>query len=106
MRRCRASAEAFCGNFTIRDGRQELMPEHRVNSLSGRGSIASCVLGSVPDATPRAKVLKDDGGVQQRARIWGSLPPPAKGCGLLENRSEAHTSELQSLMRNTYAVFR
>src|SRR3546814_19395839 len=83
MRRCRASAEAFCGNFTIRDGRQELMPEHRVNSLSGRGSIASCVLGSVPDATTRAKVLKDAGGVQQRARIRGSLPPHATGSGLL-----------------------
>src|SRR3546814_7450137 len=32
-------------------------------------------------------------------------PPVARACGLSEIRSEEHTSELQSLMRISYAVF-
>src|SRR3546814_19712084 len=37
----------------------------------------------------------------------GSVPPLAGRCRLchLRRRSEEHTSELQSLMRNSYAVF-
>src|SRR3546814_1902063 len=31
--------------------------------------------------------------------------PQGRRCGLTETRSEEHTSELQSLMRNSYAVF-
>src|SRR3546814_9780389 len=31
--------------------------------------------------------------------------PPSAGCALRGRRSEEHTSELQSLMRNSYAVF-
>src|SRR3546814_2748666 len=36
----------------------------------------------------------------QESEIWG-----ATQCGLYTNRSEEHTSELQSLMRISYAVF-
>src|SRR3546814_4796611 len=43
--------------------------------------------------------------------IGDSRPPRLKGCGYrwrewgTQDRSEEHTSELQSLMRNSYAVF-
>src|SRR3546814_2446660 len=36
---------------------------------------------------------------------WGSLPRSASGAPLPRTRSEEHTSELQSLMRISYAVF-
>src|SRR3546814_5919956 len=35
----------------------------------------------------------------------GGLITKVQGTGLLFSRSEEHTSELQSLMRNSYAVF-
>src|SRR3546814_1988040 len=36
---------------------------------------------------------------------WGGLAPWLLEQGLVQLRSEEHTSELQSLMRNSYAVF-
>src|SRR3546814_1081818 len=41
-------------------------------------------------------------GGTRRAR---RLPPAPSGCALRASRSEEHTSELQSLMRISYAVF-
>src|SRR3546814_2049706 len=48
---------------------------------------------------------------RQRLRRYGADPawywqlPPAYRCGAPYDRSEEHTSELQSLMRISYAVF-
>src|SRR3546814_7894947 len=44
------------------------------------------------------------GGVEGDTRTRGRAGPRAQGAGE-ESRSEGHTSELQSLMRNQYAVF-
>src|SRR3546814_9342957 len=47
--------------------------------------------------------------IEQTPRTWGSLLNSAGRLGrsdpLMPVRSEEHTSELQSLMRNSYAVF-
>src|SRR3546814_1914273 len=49
------------------------------------------------------------GGVRARPRASrftiGPLPRRLCRCGLITKRSEEHTSELQSLMRISYAVF-
>src|SRR3546814_9134908 len=41
----------------------------------------------------------------EKSRVHFDSPLLAKGRGLLVQRSEEHTSELQSLMRISYAVF-
>src|SRR3546814_1639400 len=47
----------------------------------------------------------------ERGRLWCRPPGPlagkieVRGIGIVEQRSEEHTSELQSLMRISYAVF-
>src|SRR3546814_9551505 len=44
---------------------------------------------------------------RERLSFWRLMDAAAPGLalGILIGRSEAHTSELQSLMRNSYAVF-
>src|SRR3546814_4666064 len=44
-------------------------------------------------------------GAQKRTRTSTTLRSPAPEAGASTNRSEEHTSELQSLMRISYAVF-
>src|SRR3546814_6641619 len=48
------------------------------------------------------KIARDDRG---RAEADGDLPEVEQGVGDQPQRSEEHTSELQSLMRISYAVF-
>src|SRR3546814_10012610 len=55
------------------------------------GFIGSCISGKLEDMRAAAEVLRG-------RRI-------AEGVRLTVIRSEEHTSELQSLMRNSYAVF-
>src|SRR3546814_1993848 len=43
--------------------------------------------------------------IEQTPRTWGSLLNSAGRLGRSDPRSEEHTSELQSLMRISYAVF-
>src|SRR3546814_2037601 len=55
-------------------------------------------------APGRVVVTREAHGLEAfRAQGAGGLPPPARG--VLGARSEEHTSELQSLMRISYAVF-
>src|SRR3546814_10171141 len=62
----------------------------------------------VRDAMPRDGIICLDNGVY---KIWFArgytafLPNTVPLDNALATRSEAHTSELQSLMRNSYAVF-
>src|SRR3546814_7035223 len=56
----------------------------------------------------RDELHADDGTRRQAARPDGHLSrrlPAARRLGQRDPRSEEHTSELQSLMRNSYAVF-
>src|SRR3546814_3057780 len=61
-------------------------------------------------AWPHISPAPWDGGTAARrpmspGRSSWSLPQHMRGCTGRDNRSEEHTSELQSLMRISYAVF-
>src|SRR3546814_4010745 len=65
---------------------------------------------SAQDAHLRLKLFNKDNVLEQRlARAWGLageiIPPVAQQFWEGVRRSEEHTSELQSLMRISYAVF-
>src|SRR3546814_9953934 len=70
------------------------------------GSVRAAFLReyvSVPvDAIVPLKVLRD--GISE-SRKYAQIVSSIKAIGLVEPRSEEHTSELQSLMRISYAVF-
>src|SRR3546814_9788734 len=51
---------------------------------------------ALPPKHPRVRVYRAESGVEQLGRADSNIPAP---------RSEEHTSELQSLMRISYAVF-
>src|SRR3546814_5532609 len=66
------------------------------------GSNASVPFGfNVPQTGPYA----DEGADELRAYQLAVKHINGEGDGGMLNRSEEHTSELQSLMRNSYAVF-
>src|SRR3546814_7841987 len=71
------------------------------------GVEAADIAGETLDQDLRVGVQKDAHGVDLPVDVLRSLPlplpPPARGGG--RRRSEEHTSELQSLMRISYAVF-
>src|SRR3546814_274104 len=63
---------------------------------------------ALPDAEPDPRFIDWIRAAPQRAGIYGSICTGAFAlghAGLLDQRSEEHTSELQSLMRISYAVF-
>src|SRR3546814_7388525 len=75
------------------------------------------VLHSLADRLRYFQILDRSGDSQRRLDVFGGIAPAelcletmnCAGCeadlGLVKGRSEEHTSELQSLMRNSYAVF-
>src|SRR3546814_4248139 len=68
---------------------------HRVWVVAGLASIAAAVFGlGTPQVSNRTA-----------ERPTSLLHPAALGPGVILLRSEEHTSELQSLMRISYAVF-
>src|SRR3546814_6419564 len=54
---------------------------------------------------PRALPLRSRRAVRRRGQHLRGCAPPARDIGNRARRSEEHTSELQSLMRISYAVF-
>src|SRR3546814_1936609 len=60
-----------------------------------------------PDRQRRRVMLIDGTKIlaADRATVWNALNDPAFLQATLPDRSEEHTSELQSLMRISYAVF-
>src|SRR3546814_7283848 len=91
---------------------------------SPTGAVIRDILHRLADRCPTRVVLwpvlvQGEGAALQVARAIrgfdamtpdGSIPRPdllivARGGGSIEDRSEEHTSELQSLMRISYAVF-
>src|SRR3546814_6493692 len=76
-----------------------------VDSLKAKGAIFVESLSQVPDDVP--VVFSAHGvpkAVPAKAAARG-LDYIDATCPLVSKRSEEHTSELQSLMRNSYAVF-
>src|SRR3546814_2163921 len=57
----------------------------------------------MPGRDPRALLL--DGRIHSGGNLLAGLVPLRTGGGETDGRSEEHTSELQSLMRISYAVF-
>src|SRR3546814_1158056 len=58
---------------------------------------------ALPDVEMRgAELVDEDAGADHRPRLVRQGPPHLEGAAVV-GRSEAHTTELQSLMRNSYA---
>src|SRR3546814_5926243 len=77
-------------------------PEHIFAKL---GIFRLVALVLVEEVTWRVLRRYDDRGRLDRALVGVAQRDLALGVGLEERRSEEHTSELQSLMRISYAVF-
>src|SRR3546814_1116799 len=93
----------------LRGHHQEPCVQHPVQARRARPDEGGAEgfrapVGVTPDAIRHAVVGSSTDGT---IRLGAAPPVPAAGYPL-ENpeRSEEHTSELQSLMRNSYAVFR
>src|SRR3546814_5104540 len=82
-------AFAICPGFTMTG-----MAEAYLASRGGEQLLADIPLGRVADP----------GEIGEMAR-WCALDAPPSMTGAVLDRSEEHTSELQSLMRISYAVF-
>src|SRR3546814_4198410 len=76
-------------------------PRQRAAAVSGAGAGRRTDVDLVPAAGPPRRAAA--GGGLRRAADPGS-EPDLRG-HRLRSRSEEHTSELQSLMRNSYSVF-
>src|SRR3546814_8911020 len=80
-----------------------------VNPLRGQNNVqGSCDMGSFPHEFSGYRHVADDG-VRRMFEVDWNTPTPSNCCPCSSNswarRSEEHTSELQSLMRISYAVF-
>src|SRR3546814_8920067 len=101
-----AGEEGGCLGQSRRSGRDAHSQGGR-NRPSPRGASghgAHLVAGGAPrGAGARPRSVEDQGHGQGRAADQGRRPRRGQG-GEGRERSEEHTSELQSLMRNSYAV--
>src|SRR3546814_2694540 len=77
--------------------------QKRIDAQHGKGRLT---------ARERLEVLLDEGSfeeldmyVEHNCVDFGMEETKVPGDGVVTGRSEEHTSELQSLMRNSYAVF-
>src|SRR3546814_5237260 len=102
------------GYFTVPQknaaGRALHLPRGKV--LGGSHALNACiwVRGAVEDFTHWQKLGATEWGWEDVAPVYDRIAAydgqPAAGRGTDGLRSEEHTSELQSLMRISYAVFR
>src|SRR3546814_2818524 len=68
-------------------------------------AIATFALGYAPDSRTRLKAALNSYGVPALVEAGLLIQPEDNGREPYDRRSEEHTSELQSLMRISYAVF-
>src|SRR3546814_2967541 len=90
------SSDICCGLITWRHKMQQIV------GFAGVSGAADCLAARrrpTRRQPARSHHLRRDAGSTDRAGMETSE------CGLRVVRSEEHTSELQSLMRNSYAVF-
>src|SRR3546814_10615660 len=96
-----------CSSDLGRSGRRR--PTAAPRRPPARGEVAPGLVGAASAAGSSSLPCEGRGGLGRgafghRRKPWTpppNLPLPSQG----EGRSEEHTSELQSLMRNSYAVF-
>src|SRR3546814_1175480 len=104
-RTCGGTAPRIAGPLAGACGRA---PAFR-RSLRCRGRVVAS--GATPRYRPRhatarraARLLSEYPGLAARVGFRPSIGWPGRMNSALQKRSEEHTSELQSLMRNSYAV--
>src|SRR3546814_7644151 len=73
----------------------------RLRGLSGSHCPQSLPIRGTPDDVPQPRILS----FIARVTSWRRLVEKRVEIGACRSRSEEHTSELQSLMRISYAVF-
>src|SRR3546814_5713446 len=95
------------GNARGRDRHRRALCDHPrrpVRSAPGRDAGDGRDQGRRASAGRQAANIRLDP-LNQRKRRPGTIPSPPKGRPPERRKSEEHTSELQSLMRISYAVF-
>src|SRR3546814_8786403 len=80
----------FRSHGLVEPGFEEVLAEFRTN-FTDRGDVGASLAVYV-----EGRPVVD---------LWGGVADPTSGTAWDEDRSEEHTSELQSLMRISYAVF-
>src|SRR3546814_1326648 len=88
-------AVRFPGSLSVREGEVQL-----VNRLPGPGPGRFLSARAAPAAARAAPSCR-----RRRVRIRAAWPAARRRAAAAPGRSEEHTSELQSLMRISYAVF-
>src|SRR3546814_3664295 len=91
--------------------RERILPSGKTLSHSAAATAQLCVFHCRANSVqpkersrrpyPRRSAIRQ----QMSAVPFGALQATRKSCTKERSRSEEHTSELQSLMRNSYAVF-
>src|SRR3546814_2326692 len=93
-----ATARPCCQFHAVRGSRDEIL----ARPLPGQDMPVICVRGYRRPACLRARSPLRRG---RRLVRKDPRPPASRGVSCIPLRSEEHTSELQSLMRISYAVF-
>src|SRR3546814_3030735 len=95
----------YAARTNLGTGRQHIVSRHPLENL-----VASIVAKFSLHGVVNAQFRRAEDGrwllLEINARPAGGVVYAEQvGCGLIADRSEEHTSELQSLMRISYAVF-
>src|SRR3546814_1896716 len=87
----------------------DLQQDHPGEDGSGRsrspGALSALRQLHVPEAGGEGKGLQRLSVADRQGLAYRAVPEPQRGGRGVARRSEEHTSELQSLMRISYAVF-
>src|SRR3546814_1601327 len=93
--------EQFGGNHAVRATVYVIKLQGAADRWAHANSLPVVVLGPEPVGTIPCRRIQSSHSGSSSARNFSRF----SGCQSLRKRSEEHTSELQSLMRISYAVF-
>src|SRR3546814_3735527 len=86
-----------------------LQPQYRLPAIARRRARSAPLWDLARDQSPRTRDVPEIEGSLHQGPLFEALQDKRGGTGVARRtrrgRSEEHTSELQSLMRNSYAVF-